>query len=91
MDYKLKARLEAKGYTVGSTQSFLGLNTQKKEKQMKHVWAAIGSVLAFIISFALNSSIWWAILAFLFSWLYILYAVCVYSHQIIPAIKALFL
>ena len=58
---------------------------------MKTLWGGIGAVGAFIISFALNSSIWWAILAFLFSWFYVLYAIIVYSHQIIPAIKALFL
>ena len=51
----------------------------------------LGSVIACIISYALNHSFGWAILHFLFSWLYILYAVISYTKEIVPALQRMFM
>ena len=50
----------------------------------------LGSVLAFVVSYALNHSVLWAIVHMCFSWFYILYALVTRSHEIIPAVKAMF-
>lgn len=51
---------------------------------------SIGAIIGAIISWALNHSVIWAIIHFIFGWLYVIYAIVCYSHQIIPALKALF-
>jgi len=49
-----------------------------------------GSVIAIIISWALNHSVLWAILHFFCGWLYVIYAVLARGSEIIPAFKVLF-
>jgi len=50
----------------------------------------LGSVMAAIISWALNHHIGWAIIHFLCGWLYILYAAFARSEEILPALKTMF-
>jgi hypothetical protein len=50
----------------------------------------IGSVIAVIISWALNHHIGWAIIHFLCGWLYVIYAAFARAEEIIPAVKAMF-
>jgi hypothetical protein len=50
----------------------------------------LGSVMAAIISWALNHHIGWAILHFLCGWLYVIYAAFVRAEEIIPAVKLMF-
>ena len=50
----------------------------------------LGSVAAAVLSCVLNHSFWWALLHFFFGWLYVIYALCVRSHEIVPAFKAMF-
>lgn len=42
----------------------------------------VGGVLAFIISWKLWHSIWWALLAMVFGWGYVIYAIVYYLTQI---------
>ena len=49
-----------------------------------------GSIFAVILSWALNHSIGWAILHFLFGWFYIIYALLVRSVEILPALRRMF-
>jgi len=49
-----------------------------------------GSVVAVIISVALNHSFWWGLLHFFCGWLYVLYAVLARGREIVPAVKAMF-
>lgn len=42
----------------------------------------VGSVIAFIISWKLWHSIWWALLAAIFGWGYVIYAAVYYLSQI---------
>lgn len=46
--------------------------------------------LAFVLSYALNHSILWAMLNGIFGWLYIVYAVIARGHEILPALGRLF-
>jgi hypothetical protein len=50
----------------------------------------LGSVLAVVLSVALNHSFWWAVLHFLFGWLYVIYALLVRSAEILPALRRMF-
>lgn len=50
----------------------------------------LGSVCSVVISVALNQSFWWAVLHFFFGWLYVLYALCARSHEILPGLKLMF-
>ncbi len=50
-----------------------------------------GSVVAVILSVALNHSLGWALLHFLMGWIYVLYAVLFRTKQIVPALRAMFL
>ena len=50
----------------------------------------IGSVVAVVLSAALNHSFWWALLHFFCGWLYVLYALICRSHEIVPALKGFF-
>jgi len=50
----------------------------------------IGSIIAILISVALNKSFWWAIIHMIFGWFYIIYALITDGPNIIPAIKSLF-
>jgi hypothetical protein len=50
----------------------------------------VGSVVAVILSAALNHSFWWGVLHFFFGWLYVIYVVLCRSHEIMPALKAMF-
>ena len=50
----------------------------------------IGGIIAAVISYALNGSFLWAVLAFFFNWFYILYAVIFRTKEIIPALKVMF-
>lgn len=49
-----------------------------------------GSVVSFIISYAMNG-FWWALLHGILGWLYVLYAVIQRPKEIIPALQKLFL
>lgn len=51
---------------------------------------SIGAVIAAVISYVLNHSIWWAIFHCLFNWMYIAYAFIAYSKVILPALKLMF-
>ncbi len=57
----------------------------------RHGGAAFGfgSIIALIISVALNHSFWWAILHLFLGWFYVIYAVIVRGSEIIPAVRAL--
>jgi hypothetical protein len=48
------------------------------------------SLTAFIVSYALNHSVLWAVFHMLCGWLYFLYAVVGYGPQIIPSVQQLF-
>ena len=50
----------------------------------------IGSLIAVVISAALNHSFWWGVLHFLLGWIYVIYALLVYNKEIFPALKAFF-
>lgn len=50
----------------------------------------IGSIIALVLSIALNGSFWWAIFHLLCGWLYVIYAVIFRAKEIIPALKAWF-
>lgn len=50
----------------------------------------LGSVVATVLSVALNHSFWWAVLHFFLGWLYVLYALLFRTKEIWPAIKAMF-
>jgi len=50
----------------------------------------LGSVVAVILSAALNHSFWWGLLHFVFGWIYVLYAVLFRTKEIVPALKAMF-
>ena len=49
----------------------------------------IGSIIALIISVALNKSFLWAIIHLLFGWFYVVYALMDQGKQIIPAFISL--
>ena len=49
----------------------------------------LGGVLAAVISYALNGSFWWAVLAFIFNWFYVLNVVFFRTKEILPALKAM--
>ena len=48
------------------------------------------SIIAAILSAALNQSFWWAVFHFICGPIYIIYVLCVRSHEVFPALKALF-
>ena len=50
----------------------------------------LGSIVAAIISAALNHSFWWGVLHFILGWVYVLYVVLVRTREIWPALKAMF-
>ncbi len=50
---------------------------------------SIGTILAILISVALNKSFWWAILHMLFGWFYVIYALATRGTEIIPGFKTL--
>jgi len=50
----------------------------------------LGSVLAAVISAALNHSFWWGFLHFILGWLYVLYALLVRTKEILPALRQMF-
>lgn len=50
----------------------------------------LGSIIAAIISSALNHSFWWGLLHFFLSGFYILYAVLFRTREIVPALKEMF-
>jgi len=43
-----------------------------------------------VLSWALNHSFWWAVFHWIFSITYIVYAICVRGHEIMPALTKLF-
>ena len=49
-----------------------------------------GSIIALIISVALNHSFWWAVLHLFLSWIYVVYVVIFRGSEIIPAVSRLF-
>ena len=49
-----------------------------------------GSVIAVILSAALNHSFWWGLFHFFCGWVYVLYAVLFRTKEILPAIKEMF-
>lgn len=49
-----------------------------------------GSILAAILSAALNHSFWWGVLHFFFGWLYVVYAVIFRTKEIWPALSKMF-
>ena len=49
----------------------------------------LGSILAILISVALNKSFWWAILHMLFGWFYVIYALVTNGKNIIPGFMSL--
>lgn len=50
----------------------------------------LGSIIAVILSAALNHSFWWGLLHFFFGWGYVLYAVLFRTKEILPALRAMF-
>ena len=52
---------------------------------------SLGTILAAVLSWALNHSVGWAILHFVFGWLYIVYAVITRTKEIVPALKNMFM
>lgn len=50
----------------------------------------MGSVVAVVISVALNHSFWWGLLHFIFGWAYVLYAVLFRTKEIWPALVRMF-
>jgi hypothetical protein len=50
----------------------------------------MGSVVAAVISAALNHSFWWGLLHFILGWVYVLYAALLRTKEIVPALKAMF-
>lgn len=50
----------------------------------------VGSVVAVIISAALNHSFGWGLLHFFCGWFYVIYAVLCRSHEIMPALRSMF-
>ena len=50
----------------------------------------LGSVMACIISAALNHSFWWGLFHFFCGWLYVIYVALCRSKEIVPALKAMF-
>jgi len=56
-----------------------------------HWFAGIGSIVAVILSYAMNHSVLWAILHFMLSWMYVIYAALVRSKEIIPALQNMFM
>lgn len=50
-----------------------------------------GSIVAVILSVALNHSFWWGLLHFILNWAYVLYVVLFRTKEIIPALKHMFL
>lgn len=51
---------------------------------------SLGSVVAVVLSVALNHSFWWAVLHFIFGWFYVIYALLVRSAEILPALRRMF-
>jgi hypothetical protein len=51
----------------------------------------IGSVVAVVLSAALNHSFWWGLLHFICGWVYVLYAVLCRTKDIVPALKSMFM
>lgn len=60
-------------------------------RQSRSGCIGFGSVVAVILSSALNHSFWWGLLHLLLGWFYVLYAVLFRTKQIVPALKAMFL
>lgn len=50
----------------------------------------LGSVIAAVLSAALNHDFWWGVLHFFFSWVYVLYALLIRTKEILPALKHMF-
>lgn len=50
----------------------------------------IGSVVAVVLSAALNHSFWWGVLHFFLGWIYVIYALLCRSAEILPALKQMF-
>lgn len=50
----------------------------------------LGSVIAAVLSAALNHSFPWGVLHFFLSWVYVLYALIVRHREIAPALGAFF-
>lgn len=50
----------------------------------------IGSILAAVLSAALNHSFWWGLLHFILGWFYIMYALIWRSKEIVPALRQMF-
>lgn len=44
-------------------------------KKGDQIIISFGSIIAVMLSYALNKSVWWAILHFFLAWIYIIYAV----------------
>ena len=55
----------------------------------KSAGLGLGSILAILISVALNKSFWWAILHMLFGWFYVVYALVQNGENIIPGFMSL--
>ncbi len=51
----------------------------------------LGSVIAVILSAALNHSFWWGLLHFFLGWIYVIYAVLVRTKEILPALQNMFM
>jgi hypothetical protein len=51
----------------------------------------LGSVIAVIISAALNHSFWWGFLHFFLGGFYVIYAVLFRTKEIIPALRSMFM
>ena len=49
-----------------------------------------GCIVAAILSAALNHSFWWGVFHFFCGWIYVLYVLLCRSHEILPALKAMF-
>jgi len=68
---------DGKKIEAGEKNFNINVNVENKEKWKKgggHFWM-FGSALAMVLSYAHNSSILWAIVHGILSWLYILYKI----------------
>ena len=49
-----------------------------------------GGIAAIVLSYALNGSLWWAVLHGAFGWIYVAYAVLFRNKEILPALQRWF-
>ena len=91
-----ESRYFKKPLTIESKDPIFTLVTnQPKDNQMSEsksnasTGIGLGTILAILISVALNKSFWWAILHMFFGWFYVIYALVTRGTEIIPGFRSL--